>query len=52
MSEFYKKWVVQERAREDEYAVELRKRTIKDLSLSAKVEFHRAKKRLANWRFL
>lgn len=52
LSDFYKKWVIQERARQDEYAVELRKRTFKDLSLSAKVEFQRAKKRLANWRFL
>ncbi|KAG1772749.1 hypothetical protein EDD22DRAFT_768009, partial [Suillus occidentalis] len=52
LSDFYKKWVIQERARQDEYAVELRKRTFKDLSLSAKVEFQKAKKRLANWRFL
>ncbi|KAG1753425.1 hypothetical protein EDB19DRAFT_829817 [Suillus lakei] len=52
LSEFYKKWVVQERARQDEYDVELRKRTFEDLSLSAKVEFQRAKKRLASWRFL
>ncbi|KAG1756708.1 uncharacterized protein EDB91DRAFT_1241761 [Suillus paluster] len=39
-------------ARQDEYAVELRKRTFEDLSLSAKVEFQRAKKRLASWRLL
>ncbi|KAG0707693.1 hypothetical protein DFH29DRAFT_593829 [Suillus ampliporus] len=52
LSEFYKKWVIQERARQDEYDVELRKRTFEDLSLSAKVEWERAKKRLASWRFL
>ncbi|OJA08150.1 hypothetical protein AZE42_03588 [Rhizopogon vesiculosus] len=52
LSEFYKKWVIQERVRQDEYDVELRKRTFEDLSLAAKVEFQRAKKRLGNWRFL
>ncbi|KAG2078253.1 hypothetical protein BDR04DRAFT_1088015 [Suillus decipiens] len=52
LSDFYKKWVVQERVRQDKYAVELRKRTFEDLSLSAKVGFQRAKKRLASWRFL
>jgi hypothetical protein len=52
LSDFYKKWVVQEQARQGEYDVELRKRTFEDVSLSAKVEFQRAKKKLAGWRFL
>jgi len=52
LSEFYKKWVVQERARQDEYDIELRKRTFEDLSLAAQVKFERVKKRLGSWRFL
>ncbi|KAJ8584942.1 hypothetical protein M405DRAFT_746142 [Rhizopogon salebrosus TDB-379] len=52
LSEFYRKWVIQERARQDEYDVELRKRTFEGLSLAAKVEFQKVKRRLGHWSFL
>jgi len=44
LSEFYRKWVIQERVRQEEYDVELRKRTLEGLSLAAKVQFQRAKR--------
>ncbi|KAF9227509.1 hypothetical protein BS17DRAFT_773895 [Gyrodon lividus] len=46
LSEFYKKWVVQERTRQDEYSSEWRKRNFENIVLAARVEYQRFKRRI------
>ncbi|KIJ69003.1 hypothetical protein HYDPIDRAFT_105565 [Hydnomerulius pinastri MD-312] len=46
LSEFYKKWVVQERTRQDEYSSEWRKRNFDNIILAARVEYQRFKQRI------
>jgi len=45
LSEFYKKWVMQEKTRQDEYSTEWRKRNWDNILLAARVEFQRFKQR-------
>lgn len=46
LSEFYKKWVVQERDRQEEYSAQWQKRNFETIVLAARVEYHRLKRRL------
>jgi len=46
LSEFYKKWVMQEKARQDEYSTEWRKRNWDTILLAARVEYQRFKRRI------
>ncbi|KAG8217836.1 hypothetical protein J3R82DRAFT_6001 [Butyriboletus roseoflavus] len=46
LSEFYKKWVMQEKARQDEYSAEWRKRNWNNILLAARVQYQRFKQRI------
>jgi hypothetical protein len=46
LSEFYKKWVMQEKMRQDEYSTEWRKRNWGTILLAARVEYQRFKRRI------
>jgi hypothetical protein len=46
LSEFYKKWVMQEKTRQNEYSDEWRKRNWDTILLAARVEYQRFKQRL------
>jgi len=43
LSEFFKKWVMQEKTRQDEYSNEWRKRNWENIMLAARVEYQRFK---------
>ncbi|KAF8136730.1 hypothetical protein EV363DRAFT_1545461 [Boletus edulis] len=45
-SEFYKKWVMQEKTRQDEYSDEWRKRNWDTILLAARIELQRFKQRI------
>ncbi|KAI9570487.1 hypothetical protein HD554DRAFT_2018680 [Boletus coccyginus] len=46
LSEFYKKWVMQEKARQDEYSAEWQTRNWNTIILAARVEYQRFKQRI------
>lgn len=46
LSEFYKKWVMQEKTRQDEYSDGWRKRNWETIFLAARVELQRFKQRI------
>ncbi|KAG9318811.1 hypothetical protein JVU11DRAFT_914 [Chiua virens] len=46
LSEFYKKWVMQEKTRQDEYANEWRKQNWSTILLAARAEYQRFKPRI------
>lgn len=46
LSEFYKKWVMQEKMRQDEYSTEWRKRNWENIFLAARVQYQRFKQRI------
>ncbi|KAF8557272.1 hypothetical protein OG21DRAFT_1482363 [Imleria badia] len=46
LSEFYKKWVMQEKTRQNDYSDEWRKRNWETILLAARVEYQRVKRRI------
>ena len=46
LSEFYKKWVMQEKTMQDDYSDEWRKRNWETILLAARVEYQRFKQRI------
>ncbi|KAH7921733.1 hypothetical protein BV22DRAFT_1018724 [Leucogyrophana mollusca] len=47
LSEFYKKWVMQESRRQAEYSAEWRKRNAENILLAARTEYQRLKERIS-----
>ncbi|KAG6334836.1 hypothetical protein ID866_4258 [Astraeus odoratus] len=46
LSEFYTKWVVQERDRQEAYSIEWRKCNLENIVLAARVQYHRLRRRI------
>jgi len=43
LGEFYKRWVLQETARQEEYNTEWRRRSMQEIKLAARVSYHKLK---------